>query len=288
MSSDRRQQRRRERQRRRRGRPGGYESAGPVKFPGVFGWLQRRQRTFFAAGILVMLASLGAAFLGSQLGIHSGSSSSDTGDDAPAASSPADDTEDDVAVTTTPEPTETAEATPDDPDAIVRNYAAPPEMLIDPTHRFEAIIRTERGDVVIELLPEEAPGYVNNFVFLARNRFYEGLTFHRVIPGFVAQAGDPTATGFSGSGYSLEEELNDLPFEEGVLSMAKAGETVDGAQFFITLDPQPALGDAGFTVFGRVVEGLDILRSLTPRDPSAPGQPPGDRILSIEINEQAG
>ena len=287
MSSDRRQQRRRERQRRRRGRPGGYESAGPVKFPGVFGWLQRRQRTFFAAGILVLVASLGAAFLGSQLGSGS-SGSSDTDDDPPAANSPADDTEDDVAVTTTPEPIGTAKATPDDPDAIVRFYAAPPEMQIDPTHRFEAIIRTERGDVVIELLPEEAPGYVNNFVFLARNRFYDGLTFHRVIPGFVAQGGDPANAGSIGPGYSLEEELNDLPFGEGVLSMAKAGETVDGAQFFITLDPQPVLGDQGFTVFGRVVEGLDVLRSLTPRDPSAAGQPPGDRILSIEINEQAG
>ncbi len=280
MSDDRRRQRRRLRQRQRRGRPGGYEPAGPVKFPGVFGWLQRKQRTFFAAGILVMIASLGAAFIGTQIGSHVGSR------DDSVAESPADDDAD--TATATAEPTDTPEPTPDDPDTIVRAYSEPPALAIDPTHRFVAVIRTERGEVRIELLPEEAPGYVNNFVFLARNRFYDGLTFHRVVPGFVAQAGDPTGTGFSSSGYDLPEELNELPFDEGVLSMAKGGSSVSGSQFFITLQPQLQLGDSGFTVFGRVIEGLDVLQSLTPRDPAQPGQPPGDRILSIEIIEEAG
>ena len=160
-------------------------------------------------------------------------------------------------------------------------------MTIDPAASYEAIIRTEKGDIRIELLPAAAPGYVNNFVFLAREGFYEGITFHRVIPGFVAQAGDPTGTGLSSSGYDLVEELNDLPFDAGVLSMAKGGDDVSGSQFFITLEPTPHLADSNFTVFGRVIAGLDVARSLTARDPGAPGQPPGDRILRIDITETA-
>ena len=254
-----------------------------MKFPGVFGWLQRNQRTFFAAGILVMVASLGAAFIGTQIGGHGGGPSASS-DDAPSQSG---DDDDDDAATATPTVTGTPEPTAADPDVIVRNYATPPEMVIDPSNRFEALIHTERGDVRIELLPGEAPIYVNNFVFLARNRFYDGLVFHRVLPGFVAQAGDPTATNLGSPGYDLPEELNELPIGEGVLSMYRSGNAVNGSQFFITLAPQEQLGDAGFTAFGRVVEGLEVLRALTPRDPQQPGQPPGDRILSIEITEQA-
>ena len=289
MSNDRRRQRRQQRQRQRRDRGPTYEPAGAVKFPGVFGWLQRRQRAFFAIGILVMIASLGAVFFGSQLGASSGDSS----DSAQAAAEPTeapDDSGGEVAATETPEADAAdATATPATDDAgdepIQRVYSAAPAMAIDPERSFEAIIHTEKGSVRIELLASEAPGYVNNFVFLARNRFYDGLTFHRVVPGFVAQAGDPTATGFSGSGYELAEEFNDLAFDAGVISMAKAGASVDGSQFFVTLEPQPQLKEAGFTVFGRVTEGLDVLRGLTSRDPQQPGQPPGDRILSIEIHE---
>ena len=290
MSNDRRKQRRQQRQRARRDRGPSYEPAGPVRFPGVFGWLQRQQRTFYAVGILVMIASLGAVFFGSQLG--GGSSNNDAAADE-ATATPGD-TEAEVAATETPEAEVTADAaeTPsadegDEGDgSIQRVYSAPPPMEIDPEASFEAVIQTEKGTVRIELLASEAPVYVNNFVFLARNRFYDGLTFHRVVPGFVAQAGDPTATGSSGSGYELDEELNELPFDQGVLSMAKAGARVDGSQFFITLESQPQLKEAGFTVFGRVTEGLDVLRALTSRDPRQPGQPPGDRILSIEINEK--
>ena len=158
-------------------------------------------------------------------------------------------------------------------------------MEIDPANRYEALIRTERGDIRVELLAEEAPGYVNNFVFLARNNFFDGLTFHRVLPGFVAQGGDPTGGGAGGPGYDLEEETNDLPFDAGVLSMAKSNR-VSGSQFFITLAPTPHL-EPGFTVFGRVIEGLDVARSLTARE-AAPGAPPADRILSIEITETPG
>jgi peptidylprolyl isomerase len=295
VSNDRRRQRRQQRQRQRRDRGPSYEPAGPVRFPGVFGWLQRQQRTFYAVGILVMIASLGAVFFGSQLGVHSGGSDPSSNDDPPAAEATSEDSSHDaeVSATETAEASETPAAaeTPSDGDedeAIVRVYEAPPPMEIDPAGTFEAVIQTEKGVVRVELFAAEAPGYVNNFVFLARNRFYDGLTFHRVVPGFVAQAGDPTATGFSGSGYALEEEFNDLPFEEGVISMAKGDGTVDGSQFFITLEPQPQLKDAGFTAFGRVIEGLDVLRALTARDPQQPGQPPGDRILSIEIRAGAG
>ena len=179
-------------------------------------------------------------------------------------------------------PASTAEtaATPGDG----RAYAAPPSMTIDSARSYEAVIRTRRGDVRITLLPEAAPGYVNNFVFLAREGFYDGITFHRVIPGFVAQAGDPTGTGSGSAGYDLAEERNDLPFAAGVLSMAKGGSIVSGSQFFVTLAPTPHL-EGSFTVFGRVASGLDVLQSLTPRDPRLPGQPPGDRILAIDIIE---
>ena len=173
-----------------------------------------------------------------------------------------------------------AAATPGDG----RAYAAPPSMTINPARSYEAVIRTERGDVRITLLPEAAPGYVNNFVFLAREGFYDGITFHRVVPGFVAQAGDPTGTGAGSAGYDLVEERNDLPFAVGVLSMAKGGAIVSGSQFFVTLAPAPHL-EGSFTVFGRVASGLEVLQSLTPRDPQQPGQPLGDRILAIDIVE---
>ncbi len=286
MSNDRRQQRRQQRQRRRRDRGPTYEPAGPVRFPGVFGWLQRQQRTFYAVGILVMFASLGAIFFGSQLGAHGGGPSTDTTAADQATATP-DASDDEATATETPEAHASETPAADDgEESIQRVYSAPPAMTIDPDATFVAVIQTEKGTIRIELLASEAPGYVNNFIFLVRNRFYDGLTFHRVVPGFVAQAGDPTATGLSGSGYELVEEINDLPFGEGVLSMAKAGNRVDGSQFFITLEPQPQLKDAGFTVFGRVIEGLDVLRALTARDPSQPGQPPGDRILSVEITEK--
>jgi cyclophilin family peptidyl-prolyl cis-trans isomerase len=136
----------------------------------------------------------------------------------------------------------------------------------------------------VELYPEEAPIAVNNFVFLAKNRFYDGLTFHRVEPGFVAQAGDPTASGNGGPGYWLADETNDLTFDSGTLAMAKAGTSVSGSQFFITLGEQPSL-NGNFTVFGRVIEGMDVLQALTPRPLNTTGGAPGDLILSIEIAE---
>ena len=279
MSNDRRRQRRSQRQRARRSQLRGYDPAGPVEFPGIFGWLQRRQRVLFAVGIMVLVLSLGGVFITQFVNESADPAPTPTPTAAAAAAEGPEGTSEPTAEPT-PEPTPAPDA-----DGVLRTYSEPPAMEIDPSNRYEALIRTERGDIRVELLPQEAPGYVNNFVFLARNRFFDGLTFHRVIPGFVAQGGDPTGGGAGGPGYSLDEETNELPFAAGVISMAKST-AVSGSQFFITLAPTPFL-EPDFTVFGRVIEGLDIARSLTAREPG-PGAPPADRILGIEITETAG
>jgi peptidylprolyl isomerase len=159
-------------------------------------------------------------------------------------------------------------------------------MTIEPEASYEAVIHLEGGDVRIELFAADAPAYVNNFVFLARNQFYEGLTFHRVIPGFAAQAGDPTGAGFGSPGYVLDEETNALDFEAGTISMVKdaSGQT-NGSQFFITLGSTPELNEE-FTVFGRVVDGLDLVDGLTARDPEGDAEVDGDTILGIDIIER--
>src|SRR3712207_200583 len=136
-------------------------------------------------------------------------------------------------------------------------------MQIDPNKQYFATIRTEKGDIRLELFPKEAPQTVNNFVFLARNDFYDNVTFHRVLEGFVAQGGDPTGTGSGGPGYMLPQEDNNLAHETGVIAMARSPQGVSGSQFYITLSPQPSLDAQGFTPFGRVVSGMDVVRSLT-------------------------
>ena len=197
-------------------------------------------------------------------------------------------------------------------DAFVRlellaenQYASPPAMVIDPNKQYKATIRTEKGDILVELGAENAPQTVNNFVFLAREGWYDGATFFRVLPGFVAQAGDPTNTGIGGPGYSFPDEFNpDLKHDSaGILSMANAGPDTNGSQFFITLAPTPwldAYDDNGdlkdcqlrevscHAVFGKVIDGLDVLELLTPRDPSQdPDLPPGDKIITVEIEESS-
>ncbi|MQC47675.1 MAG: peptidylprolyl isomerase [Chloroflexi bacterium] len=165
------------------------------------------------------------------------------------------------------------------------SYSAPPPMTIDVEREYDAVFHTARGTFTVALDPQAAPGYVNNFVFLAQNRFFDGLTFHRVIPGFVAQGGDPEGTSSGGPGYFLPEEKNSLPMETGVISMAKSSQGVSGSQFFITLAPQPGLA-ADFDVFGRVTEGMDVVTALAARDPSQPNQPRGDVIERVEIIER--
>ena len=172
--------------------------------------------------------------------------------------------------------------------AVIKRYTAPPPLTIDPANEYVATIKTSKGDIKVELLASEAPATVNNFVFLARDKYYDGVTFHRVIKGFVAQSGDPTGTGNDGPGYDLAVETNDEPFTAGVLAMANrrtAGALNNGSQFFFTLDDEPTLADT-HTAFGRVIEGMDVLEQLTERNPDLnPGLPPGDRIESITIEE---
>lgn len=166
------------------------------------------------------------------------------------------------------------------------SWPEPPAMAIDPSKQYTATIVTDKGDITVELFADRAPKTVNSFVFLARQGYYDGVTFHRVLEGFMAQGGDRTGTGGGGPGYTFEDEIDpDLRFEsEGLLAMANAGADTNGSQFFITYSATPGL-DGQHTIFGRVVEGMDVARSLTPRDPDANPTFAGDRIKTVRIAE---
>ncbi len=148
-----------------------------------------------------------------------------------------------------------------------QKWSQPPAMTIEPTKKYKATISTSRGDIVIQLAPEYAPKTVNNFVFLAREGYYDGVTFHRVISDFMIQGGDPTGTGRGGPGYTFEDETrgNPLKHETGVLSMANAGPNTNGSQFFITHSPQPHL-NGKHTVFGKVIAGQDVVDAIRQGD----------------------
>ncbi|MGC9523708.1 MAG: peptidylprolyl isomerase [Anaerolineae bacterium] len=165
-------------------------------------------------------------------------------------------------------------------------YDAPPEMVIDPAKTYIATIKTEHGDIVAELYADRAPQTVNNFVFLAREGFYDNTTFHRVIEDFMAQAGDPTGTGRGGPGYTFADEFHpELRHDgPGVLSMANAGANTNGSQFFITFVATPWL-DGRHAVFGKVIEGQDVLEQINLRDPQTATEP-GDEIETILIEEK--
>lgn len=143
-------------------------------------------------------------------------------------------------------------------------YDSPPEMQIDPKKDYRAVMETSCGRIVLELFAAEAPVTVNNFVFLAREGFYDGLTFHRVVPDFVIQAGDPLGTGSGGPGYQFEDEISkNLQFDKpGLLAMANSGPDTNGSQFFITLG-EPTHLNGLHTIFGRVVEGTDVVRTIS-------------------------
>jgi cyclophilin family peptidyl-prolyl cis-trans isomerase len=160
-------------------------------------------------------------------------------------------------------------------------------MVIDPKKKYTATFKTEAGDFVVELYADKAPKTVNNFVFLARDHFYDGVTFHRVIKGFMAQGGDPTGTGTGGPGYKFADEFHPSLRHAGpgILSMANAGPGTNGSQFFITYAATPHL-DNHHTVFGKVIKGLDVVLAIPERDPSRAKQP-GTKINSIEITESA-
>lgn len=171
------------------------------------------------------------------------------------------------------------------PTQRVGMYDAPPPMTIDPSKYYYATIKTDRGDVKVQLFADRAPATVNNFVFLANEGFYNDTTFHRVIDGFMAQAGDPAGTGTGGPGYQFQDEFYaggvfDRPY---LLAMANAGPGTNGSQFFITYAPTEWLNGM-HTIFGEVVEGQDVVDSITRRDPSDPNAP-ADKIYTVTIEE---
>ena len=156
-----------------------------------------------------------------------------------------------------------------------KTYAAPPPMMIDASKQYIATIETEKGNIVLELFASDVPVTVNNFVFLAREGFYDGTTFHRVIPGYMAQGGDPTGTGTGTPGYSFADEFTEHTHVAGALSMANSGTDTNGCQFFITYTPQPHL-DGIHSVFGQLIEGMDVLEKIEK----------GDTIMRITIEER--
>ncbi len=158
----------------------------------------------------------------------------------------------------------------------VKQWEKAPEMSINVDATYNVSMETSKGNITLELNPEHAPKTVNNFVFLANEGFYDGVTFHRVIEDFVIQGGDPTGTGTGGPGYRFEDETdgNPLKHETGAISMANAGPNTNGSQFFIAHSPQPHL-DGRHTVFGKVVEGMDVVNAIEA----------GDTMTSVSVTE---
>ena len=166
-------------------------------------------------------------------------------------------------------------------------YDAYPPMTIDTSKEYLATVKMAKGgEFTIQLFPDKAPKTVNSFVFLARQGYFNGLTFHRVLEGFMAQGGDPTGTGTGGPGYQFENENSDLTFDKpGVVAMANAGQDTNGSQFFITFGPTPQL-NGGYTIFGQVIEGMDVVNAITLRNPEENPSFPGDAMESVTITEQ--
>jgi cyclophilin family peptidyl-prolyl cis-trans isomerase len=146
-----------------------------------------------------------------------------------------------------------------------KRYNAPPQMQIETNRTYHATIKTNKGDIHLQLNPAEAPMTVNSFIALARDGFYDGVTFHRVVPGFVIQGGDPTGTGSGGPGYKFNDEPVRRPYKAGTLAMANAGPNTNGSQFFICLEDQPRLPPS-YTIFGDTISGMDVVRSIRQGD----------------------
>lgn len=168
-----------------------------------------------------------------------------------------------------------------------RQYSSAPPMLIDKSKSYTATVKMAKGgEFVIQLYADKAPITVNSFVFLARQGYFDGVTFHRVLEGFMAQGGDPTGTGGGGPGYQFANEANDLKFDKaGVVAMANAGPDTNGSQFFITFGPVERL-NGGYTIFGQVISGMDVVNGIRLRNPDQNPTYPGDAIASITITEK--
>ncbi len=169
---------------------------------------------------------------------------------------------------------------------VSAQYSAP-DLRIDPSKLYFATVKlAQGGEFVMQLYPDKAPIAVNSFVFLACKGFYNGVTFHRVLEGFMAQGGDPTGTGGGGPGYEFENEDSDLVFDKaGVVAMANAGRDTNGSQFFITFGPAEFL-NGGYTIFGQVIEGMDVVNGITRRDPDQSPNFAGDAIETITVTEE--
>jgi len=159
----------------------------------------------------------------------------------------------------------------------VKTYNSPPSMVIDPAKSYTATLETTAGTMVLELFPQEAPLAVNNFVFLARDHFYDGVIFHRVIRGFMIQGGDPTGTGRGGPGYRFPDEPVQRPYTRGTLAMANAGPNTNGSQFFIMHADYPL--PPNYTIFGQLIEGEDVLDKIA----TAPTGPQDRPLKPVEI-----
>lgn len=169
-----------------------------------------------------------------------------------------------------------------------KSWDKPPEMKIDVNKTYTATIDTTKGKIVLNLFAKDAPKTVNSFVFLAREKFYDGVIFHRVIPGFMAQTGDPTGTGRSGPGYQFENENRTTTrrFTAGTVGMANAGLNTNGSQFFI-MDADTGLPAAQYTIFGELKEGLDVVKAITASPRNAQDKPNTDiKINSVTIEEK--
>ncbi len=170
---------------------------------------------------------------------------------------------------------------------MTQTYPRPPEPEIDPRRSYSATLKTSKGTIELELYAAEAPRTVNNFVFLARDGFFDGVIFHRVIEGFMIQGGDPTGTGRGGPGYRFEDEL-DLArrhgYPRGTVAMANAGPNTQGSQFFIVHEDAPLSPD--YTVFGRVVEGMEVVDAIATSPTDRTDRPREDvRIEEVRIHE---
>lgn len=168
-----------------------------------------------------------------------------------------------------------------------RQFTSCPPFVIDPDKQYLATLQTSQGEVVLQLFSSQAPLAVNNFVYLARQGWFDNNIFHRVLPGYLVQSGDPSGSGFGGPGYAFPNENSALTFDRaGLLATANNGPDSNGSQFFITYQADSEL-NGKYTIFGEVIQGMDVLQKLTPRDPSqSENLPEGDKILSVKITQK--
>lgn len=235
-------------------------------------------------GFIFLFGAIAAASLACQ------SLTGQTPDDTPPATAeilPATDVPQPTVAVNVPQESSSASCAPFDGIPTQTQYTSAPEMSINTDGKYLAAMRLAKGgDILIELYAKDAPITVNSFIFLACKGFYDGSTFHRVLQDFMAQGGDPTGTGRGGSGYEFVNEYSDLSFDKpGVVAMANAGPDTNGSQFFITFGPAEWL-DGGYTIFGQVIEGMDVVMSITLRDPDFSPPFTGDVIESVTISGQ--